>query len=227
MNKPLILIVEDDSAVKNLIATALETQSYRYHTAATGVQAVLEAATKRPDVLLLDLGLPDMDGVEVIRKIRSWSELPIIVISARSEDTDKIDALDAGADDYLTKPFYFREMVSRVRAHLRRREWEKDDPTVRRHGKITIYLNEHRVTVDGKNLALSPKEYDILSKLIEKPSWVMTREQLLTAIWGADFDGEARTVDMHMTNLRRKLDEAGAKDYIQTVRAVGYKMCTL
>ena len=120
MNKPLILIVEDDSAVKNLIATALETQSYRYHTAATGVQAVLEAATKRPDVLLLDLGLPDMDGVEVIRKIRSWSELPIIVISARSEDTDKIDALDAGADDYLTKPFSVDELLARLRVTLRR-----------------------------------------------------------------------------------------------------------
>ena len=227
MNKSLILVCEDDPSIQNLITTTLQTHDYRYLSASDGASAIMEASSHNPDILLLDLGLPDMDGVDVIKRIRTWSNMPIIIISARSEDTDKIDALDAGADDYLTKPFSFREMVSRVKAQLRRREWEKDDPTVRRHGVIAIYPNEHRVTVSGKNLSLSPKEYDILSKLMERPSWVLTREQLLESIWGADYEGEMRTVDMHMTNLRRKLEEAGAKDYIQTVRAVGYKMCDL
>ena len=159
MNKPLILIVEDDSAVKNLIATALETQSYRYHTAATGVQAVLEAATKRPDVLLLDLGLPDMDGVEVIRKIRSWSELPIIVISARSEDTDKIDALDAGADDYLTKPFSVDELLARLRVTLRRLKYirassAQDSTFV--NGDLTVDYAAGFAYLRGEELHLTP-----------------------------------------------------------------------
>ena len=133
MNKPLILAVEDDTAVRNLITTTLETQDYRFHTAANGAQAILEAASQKPDIMLLDLGLPDMDGVEVIKKIRSWSNLPIIVVSARSEDRDKIEALDAGADDYLTKPFSVEELLARLRvicedfsiwnpAHLRKKK---------------------------------------------------------------------------------------------------------
>ena len=123
MNKPLILAVEDDTAVRNLITTTLETQDYRFHTAANGAQAILEAASQKPDIMLLDLGLPDMDGVEVIKKIRSWSNLPIIVISARSEDRDKIEALDAGADDYLTKPFSVEELLARLRVILRRLQY--------------------------------------------------------------------------------------------------------
>lgn len=123
MNKPLILAVEDDTVVRNLITTTLETQDYRFHTAANGAQAILEAASQKPDIMLLDLGLPDMDGVEVIKKIRSWSNLPIIVISARSEDRDKIEALDAGADDYLTKPFSVEELLARLRVILRRLQY--------------------------------------------------------------------------------------------------------
>lgn len=118
MNKPFILVVEDDAAIKNLIATTLETQNYRFHTAQTGAQAVMEAVSQNPDILLLDLGLPDIDGVEIIKKIRTWSSMPIIVISARSEDSDKIEALDAGADDYLTKPFSVEELLARLRAIL-------------------------------------------------------------------------------------------------------------
>ncbi len=120
MNKPLILVVEDDAAVRNLIATTLETQDYRFHTAQTGAQAVMEAVSQNPDIMLLDLGLPDIDGVEIIKKIRTWSNMPIIVISARSEDSDKIEALDAGADDYLTKPFSVEELLARLRVTLRR-----------------------------------------------------------------------------------------------------------
>ena len=120
MNKPLILVVEDDAAVRNLIATTLETHNYRFHSASTGETAILEASSHNPDVVLLDLGLPDMDGIEIIKKIRTWSKMPIIVISARSEDMDKIDALDAGADDYLTKPFSVEELLARLRVTFRR-----------------------------------------------------------------------------------------------------------
>ena len=222
-----ILVVDDEREIADVVELYLKNENYQVVKCCNGRDALEAVEKEKPDLALLDVMLPDIDGFTILQKIREKYTFPVIMLTAKAEELDRILGLEVGADDYLTKPFYFREMVSRVRAHLRRREWEKDDPTVRRHGKITIYLNEHRVTVDGKNLALSPKEYDILSKLMEKPSWVMTREQLLTAIWGADFDGEARTVDMHMTNLRRKLDEAGAKDYIQTVRAVGYKMCTL
>ena len=119
-NKPLILVVEDDAAVRNLMAVTLETRDYRYHLAPNGAEALIEATTHQPDVMLLDLGLPDMDGVEIIRKVRSWSNMPIIVISARSEDADKVEALDAGADDYLTKPFSVDEMLARLRVALRR-----------------------------------------------------------------------------------------------------------
>ena len=227
----VIAVVEDEQAIARLISLHLQSAGYEPKLYETGDEFLRSLRGDVPDLVLLDWMRPgENDGIAVLKALRANEKtraVPVIMLTAKAEELDRILGLEVGADDYLTKPFYFREMVSRVRAHLRRREWEKDDPTVRRHGKITIYLNEHRVTVDGKNLALSPKEYDILSKLMEKPSWVMTREQLLTAIWGADFDGEARTVDMHMTNLRRTLDEAGAKDYIQTVRAVGYKMCTL
>ena len=146
MNKPLILAVEDDTAVRNLITTTLETQDYRFHTAANGAQAILEAASQKPDIMLLDLGLPDMDGVEVIKKIRSWSNLPIIVISARSEDRDKIEALDAGADDYLTKPFSVEELLARLRVILRRLQYMESSSS--QEGKGTCI----RIRSKGANL---------------------------------------------------------------------------
>ncbi|MDY4518572.1 MAG: winged helix-turn-helix domain-containing protein [Candidatus Spyradocola sp.] len=227
----LVAVVEDEQAISRLICLHLQSAGYEAKPYYTGDDFLRSLRTQIPDVLLLDWMLPgEHDGIGVLRQLRSHDKartVPVIMLTAKGEELDRILGLEVGADDYLTKPFSFREMVSRVKAQLRRREWEKDDPTVRRHGVIAVYPNEHRVTVSGKNLSLSPKEYDILSKLMERPSWVLTREQLLESIWGADYEGEMRTVDMHMTNLRRKLEEAGAKDYIQTVRAVGYKMCDL
>ena len=218
MNKPLILIVEDDSAVKNLIATALETQSYRYHTAATGVQAVLEAATKRPDVLLLDLGLPDMDGVEVIRKIRSWSELPIIVISARSEDTDKIDALDAGADDYLTKPIKMKLLVSRVQAILKRIDAEAA-PAEPAAAGITVDRERYAVLRDGHEVALPRKEFALLDLLYSSPGKLFSREEIYAKIWGTEVVVGDRTIDVHIRKLRQKIGD----ERIVTIKGVGYK----
>ena len=221
-----VLVLEDEASIRSFIVINLQRAGYEVVEAECGEEA-LQKLQDNPDtrVCLLDIMLPDIDGFEVCRRIRmSNAQIGIIMLTARAQEMDKVTGLMTGADDYVTKPFSFREMVSRVRAQLRRTQWEKDDPTVRRYGKLTIFLNEHRAAADGKTLNLSPKEYDILCKLMEKPNWVVTREQLLSSIWGDEYEGEMRTVDMHMTNLRRKLDEAGAKDYIQTVRAVGYKM---
>ena len=231
MNKPLILMVEDDSAVKNLIATALETQSYRYHTAATGVQAVLEAATKRPDVLLLDLGLPDMDGVEVIRKIRSWSELPIIVISARSEDTDKIDSLDAGADDYLTKPFSVDELLARLRVTLRRLKYIRassaQDPTFV-NGDLTVDYAAGLAYLRGEELHLTPIEYKLLCLLCRNVGKVLTHTYLTREIWGTAFDSDIASLRVFMTTLRKKIQPRPEDpQFIQTHVGVGYRMVRL
>lgn len=224
----LIAVVEDEEAISRLICLHLQAAGYEAKPYLTGDAFLADLRQINPDVVLLDWMLPgDHDGIAVLKELRQNEKtrtVPVIMLTAKAEELDRVLGLEVGADDYVTKPFSFREMVSRARAQLRRTQWEKDDPTVRRYGKLTVFLNEHRAAADGKTLNLSPKEYDILCKLMEKPNWVVTREQLLSSIWGDEYEGEMRTVDMHMTNLRRKLDEAGAKDYIQTVRAVGYKM---
>lgn len=231
MNKPLILIVEDDSAVKNLIATALETQDYRYVTAANGVQAVLEAATKRPDILLLDLGLPDMDGVEVIRKVRSWSEMPIIVISARSEDTDKIDALDAGADDYLTKPFSVEELLARLRVTQRRLKYIRAaaaQEAVFVNGDLTVDYAAGCARLRGQELHLTPIEYKLLCLLSRNVGKVLTHTYLTREIWGSAFDSDIASLRVFMTTLRKKIQPRPEDaQFIQTHVGVGYRMVRL
>ena len=231
MNKPLILIVEDDSAVKNLIATALETQDYRYVTAANGVQAVLEAATKRPDILLLDLGLPDMDGVEVIRKVRSWSEMPIIVISARSEDTDKIDALDAGADDYLTKPFSVEELLARLRVTQRRLKYIRAaaaQEAVFVNGDLTVDYAAGFAYLRGEELHLTPIEYKLLCLLCRNVGKVLTHTYLTREIWGTAFDSDIASLRVFMTTLRKKIQPRPEDpQFIQTHVGVGYRMVRL
>ena len=227
MNKPLILVVEDDTAVRNLITTTLKAHDYRYLTAVNGESAVLEASSHNPDVILLDLGLPDIDGVEVIRRVRSWSNLPIIVISARSEDTDKIDALDAGADDYLTKPFGMMELVSRVNALLRRASAPALAPDDELScGPIALVTSAHTVEAGGCPVALTLKEFDLLRTLMQNQGHVLSRRQLLEEVWGMTYVGETRTVDVHIQTLRQKLANAceGADSCIRTVRGVGYCM---
>ena len=169
MNKPLILVVEDDPPVRNLITTTLKTNDYRYLSAANGEAAIMEASSHNPDVVLLDLGLPDMDGVQVIQKIRSWSNLPIIVISARSEDTDKIEALDAGADDYLTKPFSVEELLARLRVTQRRLAFMNSELTASNsvfvNGKLRVDYAGGCAFLDGQELHLTPMEYKLLCLL--------------------------------------------------------------
>ena len=224
MNKPQILFVEDDTAVGNLIATTLETQNYQFHRAKTGAGALMDALSYRPDVMLLDLGLPDMDGIEIIKKIRSWSNLPIIVVSARGEDADKVVALDAGADDYLTKPFSVEELLARIRAALRKRPAQAAEPprSLLTAGPLTMDTDRHEVSVNGEGVELTRREFDLLRYLLENKERVISRESLLDHVWGFDFVGETNAVDVYIRFLRAKIDEHFGIKLIHTVRGVGY-----
>lgn len=228
MHKSLILVVEDDPAVRNLIATTLETHDYKFHTAPTGEAAVLEAVSHNPDVVLLDLGLPDMDGVEVIRKIRSWSQTPIIVISARSEDTDKIDALDAGADDYLTKPFSVEELLARLRVTFRRLHGiaaSGAESSVFENGAIKVDYAAGCAFLNGEELHLTPIEYKLLCLLAKNAGKVLTHTFLTREIWGSAWDNDVASLRVFMATLRKKIEpSADAPKYIQTHVGVGYRM---
>lgn len=229
MPKPLLLVVEDDRAVRNLITTTLETQDYQYHTAENGTQAILEAASQRPDILLLDLGLPDMDGVEVIRKIRSWSNVPIIVISARSEDRDKIDALDAGADDYLTKPFSVEELLARLRVTLRRIRYIStstgETDAVFTNGALKIEYASGCAYIGGEELHLTPIEYKLLCLLARNVGKVLTHKYILKEVWGSAQDSDIPSLRVFMATLRKKLErDPASPKCIQTHVGVGYRM---
>ena len=231
MNKPLILIVEDDTAVRNLIATTLETQDYRFHTAQTGAQAVFEAVSQKPDIILLDLGLPDMDGVDIIKKIRSWSTKPIIVISARSEDRDKIEALDAGADDYLTKPFSVEELLARLRVTIRRLsygETQQAEETVFTNGELKLDYASGCAFLGGKELHLTPIEYKLLCLLAKNVGKVLTHTYITREIWGTSWDSDVASLRVFMATLRKKIErDPSQPKYIQTHVGVGYRMLRL
>ena len=229
MNKPLILVVEDDAPVRNLITTTLKLHDYRFLTAANGETALIEASSHNPDIILLDLGLPDMDGIDIIRQIRSWSITPIIVISARSEDTDKIEALDNGADDYLTKPFLMQELLLRVQHILQRAyraELSRTKPAPLQLGERCVDLNDAIVTLpEGKTLALTATELALLRKLAENRGHIVTYDALCAAVWGADYYGYENSLGVHIRHLREKLEaEPGAPQFLRTVRGIGYKL---
>ena len=231
MNKPLILIVEDDTAVRNLIATTLETQDYRFPTAQTGAQAVFEAVSQKPDIILLDLGLPDMDGVDIIKKIRSWSTKPIIVISARSEDRDKIEALDAGADDYLTKPFSVEELLARLRVTIRRLsygETQQAEETAFANGELKIDYASGCAFLGGQELHLTPIEYKLLCLLAKNVGKVLTHTYITREIWGTSWNSDVASLRVFMATLRKKIEpDPSQPKYIQTHVGVGYRMLRL
>lgn len=229
MNKPVILVVEDDPAVRNLITTTLETQKYHFISAPTGESAILEAVSHNPDVVLLDLGLPDMDGIEIIRKIRAWSTMPIIVISARSEDTDKIDALDAGADDYLTKPFSVEELLARLRVTLRRLTYIHDnigkEQTEFSNGDLKIDYSAGCVYLGGNEIHLTPIEYKLLILLSKNVGKVLTYTFITHSVWGSAWDNDVASLRVFMATLRKKIEEdTSTPKYIQTHIGVGYRM---
>ncbi len=228
MNKFQILVVEDDPPVRNLITTTLKAHDYRYIAVAAGEEAIMEMASHNPDVILLDLGLPDLDGTEVITRIRSWSNVPIIVISARSEDSDKIDALDAGADDYLTKPFSVDELLARLRVTQRRLALMQNGgvtQAVYENGKLRIDYASSCVYIDDNELHLTPIEYKLLCLLAHNTGKVLTHKFITQSVWGSSWDNDVASLRVFMATLRKKLEAApGSPQYIQTHVGIGYRM---
>ena len=229
MYKPKILVVEDDPAITNLIRTTLDTQEYQYHTAKNGAEALLDAVSYNPDVIILDLGLPDMDGVEIIHKMRGWSMVPIIVVSARSEDQDKVEALDAGADDYLTKPFSIDELLARLRVALRRSRAEEGaaqtQSSIYRNGGIVIDYAAGCVYMEGNEVHLTPIEYKLLCVLAKNTGKVLTHNYILKEVWGSVLASDTPSLRVFMATLRKKIEKNPSDpQYIQTHIGVGYRM---
>ncbi len=223
-----ILVVEDDPAVRNLVTTALDLHGYNVEKAMDGETAIMDAASRNPDLIMLDLGLPDIDGVEAILKIRSWSAVPIIVISARVEDSDKIGALDAGADDYLTKPFSVEEMLARVRANLRRSAMttaESVEASTFDNGSLHIDYAAGYAELDGERLSLTPTEYKLLMLLAKNVDKVLTHTFITHEIWGTSWDSDIASLRVFMRALRKKIEaDPSHPAMIQTHVGVGYRM---
>ncbi len=229
MKKPVILVVEDDAPIRNLMITTLRTHDYKYLTAPTGEEAVMLASSHNPDVVFLDLGLPDTDGIEVIRQIRSWSNMPIIVISARSEDEDKISALDAGADDYLTKPFSVEELLARLRVTIRRLSIMNSgagaDSPVYKNGGLKIDYPAGCAFLYDEELKLTPIEFKLLCLLAKNTGKVLTHTYITQNIWGRSWDNDIASLRVFMVTLRKKLEPyPDSPEYIQTHVGIGYRM---
>lgn len=227
MNKNTVLVVEDDKAVRNMIALTLETHEYHHVEAVSGSEAISLSLSYKPDLIILDLGLPDIDGVEVIRKTRTWSMVPIIVVSARTYDRDKIAALDEGADDYLTKPFSVDELLARVRAALRRLNYiqsEHSSVAVFQNGSLKIDEAAGCVYVDGSEIHLAPIEYKLLKLLANNVGKVITHNLILKEVWGDTMPYDSPSVRVYIAMLRKKLETPMGKQLIQTHPGIGYRM---
>lgn len=229
MNKTSILIVEDDKAVRNLMTTTMKANGYLFHTAETGEAAILQAVSVKPDVMILDLGLPDIDGVEIIKKVRTWTNNPIIVVSARSEDKDKIDALDAGADDYLTKPFSVDELLARIRVAVRKMHYDNSaaakDSAVFCNGELKIDYAAGCVFLGDTEIHLTPIEYKLLCLLAKNVGKVLTHNYMLHEVWTNVTEGDTPSLRVFMATLRKKIEKNPSEPvYIQTHIGVGYRM---
>ncbi len=218
-----VLVVEDESSIASFVALYLKNAGYAVKTAATGNEALAAFAAETPALIVLDLMLPDVDGIEVCRRMRKSSDVPILMLTARDEDVDKIIGLEVGADDYLTKPFNPRELVARVKSILRRSAPERRQVESKqlRHGDLLVDAGRREVHVGDEEIQLAPKEFDLLWELLDHRGLVLTRDQLLERVWGYTFAGDTRTVDVHVRQLRRKLGDASP---IVTVWGVGYKV---
>jgi two-component system, OmpR family, KDP operon response regulator KdpE len=223
---PTVIIVEDEKQIRRFVRDALETEGLHVFEAETVRQGLVEAGTRKPDLLILDLGLPDRDGIEFIRDLRSWSELPLIVLSARTNEADKIAALDAGADDYLTKPFGVGELLARVRVALRRREKTGESgATEVEFGGVRIDLLNRSVKRDGQTIHLTPIEYRLLTLLIRNAGKVLTHRQILREVWGPTHVESNHYLRIYMGQLRHKLEENPAQPrWLQTEAGVGYRL---
>ena len=226
MPKPLVLVVEDDKAVRSLLGTALEVHGYQWRGAETGLLSLQEALSYKPDLILLDLGLPDMDGMDILKKMREWSQVPILVVSARDEDRDKVAAFDAGADDYVTKPFSVDELMARLRAALRRaRGSGAEEMPAFHHDGLRIDYAAGLAFVDGEEVRLTPMEYKLLCLLAKNMGKVLTHQYLFHELWGRAADGEGSHLRVLMASLRKKIEGTHEEArYFQTQMGVGYRM---
>jgi len=223
-NLPRILVVDDEPPIQRFLRTALDSGDFSVHQAETGHAALAAAAATRPDVILLDLGLPDIDGVEVIRRIREWSQVPIIVLSVRDREDDKVKALDAGADDYLTKPFGVAELIARIRAALRRSLRQTAEPVYRME-ELEVDLPHRRVAVSGREVQLTPTEYDLLRLMVIHAGKVLTHRHILKQIWGTAYVEQPHVLRVNISNLRHKIEKDPSRPrYILTEPGVGYRL---
>ncbi|RGG68095.1 response regulator [Ruminococcus sp.] len=227
MNEFLVLVVEDDKPIRNLITTTLKMNDYRFITAVRGNEAIMLSASHKPDIIILDLGLPDIDGVEVIEHIRTWSDVPIIIVSARSEERDKITALDKGADDYLTKPFSVDELLARLRV-IQRRLMKSENISVTEfvNGRLRIDYVSGCVHLDDEELHLTPIEYKLLCLLAKNVGKVLTHKYIIQSVWGTPADNSEASLRVFMATLRKKLSDSN-QALIQTHIGIGYRMMKL
>ena len=219
-----VLVVDDERAIRRYLHAALNAQGCTVFDASNGQEALNAVVANKPDLVILDLGLPDLDGVEVTRRLREWTQLPIIILSVREQEEDKIAALDAGADDYLTKPFSSGELMARIRVAMRRSSQSTSDPVFESDG-LKVDLARRKVTSNGQEVALTPTEYELLRVLVQNAGRVITHRQLLKQIWGLAYEAEAHILRVNMSNLRRKIEPDPTRPhYILTEPGVGYRL---
>ncbi len=219
-----VLVVDDENSIRRYLRAALSAQGFTVYEAASGEEAVNAVLNNRPDIIILDLGLPDFDGIEVTRRLREWSQTPIIILSVREAENDKIAALDAGADDYLTKPFGTGELMARMRVVMRRLANKSDEPVIQVYD-LKMDLSRRLVTVKGQEISLTPTEYDILRLLMQNAGKVLTHRQLLRQVWGTAYENEMHLLRVNISNLRRKIEADPARPhYLVTESGVGYRL---
>lgn len=223
-NKTKVLIIDDENAIRRFLRTALDAHGYEIYEATTGEDGMLQAVNVQPDLIILDLGLPGMDGLEVTRRIREWTDTPIIILSVQNQDAEKIEALDAGADDYLTKPFSVGELTARMRVAMRHAHKADPDP-VFKTGELSVDLAARIVQIKGEEVQLTPTEYDLLKVMVQDAGRVLTHQQLLRKVRGVGYQKETHLLHVHMSNLRRKIEaDPTHPKYILTEPGVGYRL---
>lgn len=219
-----VLVVDDEQAIRRYLRASLNAHGYVVSEASCGIDAINKAASEHPDLIILDLGLPDIDGLEVTRRLREWSRIPILILSVREQEMDKIAALDAGADDYLTKPFGTGELMARMRAAIRRSIHTNGEPVYNLDG-LTVDLSRRLVTVREQDISLTPTEYELLRLLVQNAGKVLTHQQLLRQVWGGSYQDEMHLLRVNVSNLRRKIEPDPARPhYIITEPGVGYRL---
>lgn len=217
-----VLIVDDEPEIRRFLRASLKTHQYEVHEADSGKSAINAVREVQPDLMILDLGLPDMDGTDVIQSVRYWNQVPIIILSVRNREADKIDALNAGADDYLTKPFGVGELLARIRAVMKRMGKLGTQP-IYQVGDLVVDLDHYMVTVAGKEVDLTPTEFDLLSLLIQNAGKVVTQRQIMEKVWGQSYENDSRLLRVNISNLRRKI-ESIPNQYIITELGIGYRL---